>query len=76
MLQSAVGSQQGLKQTRVAALAPKHASGRARRALKCQASMTITATKSFMGQRLHGASAVAPSRRTAGRSGRLVVRSM
>uniref|UniRef100_A0A7S0S0H7 Clp R domain-containing protein n=1 Tax=Chlamydomonas leiostraca TaxID=1034604 RepID=A0A7S0S0H7_9CHLO len=76
MLRGAVGSQQGLKQTRVAALAPKHASGRVRRALKCQAALATTATKGFMGQRLQGPTMSVSSRRAPGRSGRLVVKSM
>ncbi|KAL6753774.1 P-loop containing nucleoside triphosphate hydrolase protein [Haematococcus lacustris] len=71
-------SSQGLGQrpaTRVACLAPKHASGRVRRALKCQAALTAS---SFAGQRLSGAAprVTMPARRSAGRSARLVVKSM
>ena len=64
------------QQQRVASLSPKHASGRVRRALRCQAALTASG---FMGQRVQSAQArVVPGRRAAapGRSGRLVVKSM
>eukprot|EP00879_Flechtneria_rotunda_P032621 GHRR01035867.1.p1 GENE.GHRR01035867.1~~GHRR01035867.1.p1 ORF type:complete len:179 (-),score=40.92 GHRR01035867.1:74-610(-) len=55
---------------RVASLAPKHAAGRARRALKCQA----IAPSSFMGARVvRQAASVQMARRTAGRGKRMLV---
>jgi hypothetical protein len=70
----------GRSATRVAGLAPKHASGRIRRALKCQA-LLGGGSASMMGQRLVVAGrGVAPTirgaGRRAGRGGKLVVKAM
>jgi hypothetical protein len=69
-------SQQLLKgSNRVAQLAPKHAAGRSRRVLKAQAALGFS---SFGGQRVMSRpTSLAPSvQRTAGRSGKLVVKAM
>lgn len=60
----------GRQSSRVASLAPKHAAGRARRALRCQAMM---APSSFMGARVQRVAGAARSSRT---KGRLVVTNM
>ena len=68
---------------RVAPLAPKHAAGRVRRALKCSAAMAISAapasSTSFMGARVAGGRSVstsAPRRSGASSRGGLVVKAM
>lgn len=63
-------------QNRVAVLSPKHATGRVRRALKCEAS--LTASSGFLGQRVAQRSVNLTSSRRAnnGRTSKLVVKSM
>ena len=65
---------------RVAPLAPKHAAGRVRRAMKCQAMacVSLNSSSSFMGQRVNKLNAgMVISRRASGKGkSRLVVKSM
>jgi hypothetical protein len=65
----------GTTSNRVAQLAPKHAAGRSRRVLKAQAALGFS---SFGGQRVMSrpTNLVPTGQRTAGRSGRLVVKAM
>ncbi len=80
MKTQAVGSSRP-SASRVAALSPKHVAGRARKALRCQAAMTLASSGSsslMMGQRLRVASpsSAGQIRRSGGRAGRLSVNAM